>query len=535
MRRGAHAKGLFSASHSHAAAAESSADGAQGKSAFSKLFGRKHRGKDGKAAAEPDDDARPENETIWAALKRNLSAKAFVSFFLLSLLIVESVLTIVIIARVKYTEIDWKTYMTQVSLFVNGELDYANLHGPTGPVVYPAGFVYIYSALYLITGGGEYLFVAQLLFAWLYIATLFVVILIYRRSKIFPFWAIALLMFSRRNHSIYVLRLFNDPVAMFFMFCSILALTKRKYENASVFFSLALSVKMNILLFAPGYAWVYLRNTGIVRSMLNAGIVAAIQVALAAPFLYASPEAYVSRAFDFGRQFLHEWTVNWRFVPEDVFLMREFALALLVLHVIVLVVFAATVWRRHVPRHFHAPHQYFKFLDRFAQFFNELRDDIGIKYKRPEDAPDDVVSPDDTLLILFSSNLIGITFARSLHYQFYSWYFFTLPYLLWRTDLPLRAKLALFALIEFCWNIYPSTMASSGMLLLCHLILLVALIVGHPIRDGRKKIEKEASEVGSDSDKEKGKEKGKEKEKEKGKEKEKDKDKDKDKDKKKTD
>ncbi|KAL5033731.1 hypothetical protein BDV3_003396 [Batrachochytrium dendrobatidis] len=431
--------------------------------------------------------AEKEPETAWKWIKRNLSAKGIVSLFLLSLLVGEALLTMAIIARVKYTEIDWQTYMQQVSSFMDGELDYKNLGGDTGPLVYPAGFLYVYSFLYMITAGGQYIFIAQFIFALVYLVTFFLVVLIYRRSRIFPFWAIPLLMLSRRNHSIYVLRLFNDPIAMMFMFSSILALTKRQFERASIWFSLALSIKMNILLFAPGFAWVFLFNAGIMRSIMNAGLVAITQVIIAAPFIYTAPHSYVTRAFDFGRQFLHQWTVNWRFVPEEIFVSKEFALALLVMQIATLVLFSAVVWRRHIPRYYHAPHKYFKFLDFLSDMVNELKDDVGISHQHPEDEVDYPISPDDTILILFSCNLIGIVFARSLHYQFYNWYFFTLPYLLWRSGIDIRAKLAVFFLIEWAWNVYPSSHLSSGTLALCHVIIVASLVVGHPVYDSKLK------------------------------------------------
>ena len=96
-------------------------------------------------------------------------------------------------------------------------------------------------------------------------------------------------------------------------------------------------------------------------------------------------------------------------------------------------------------------------------------------------------------LILFSANLIGVTFSRSLHYQFYVWYFHSLPFLLWSTDLHLGirsvvvtrfwvgmefffwSRIALLLLLEWGWNVYPSTMLSSVTLLTAHLVILIAL------------------------------------------------------------
>jgi hypothetical protein len=45
------------------------------------------------------------------------------------------------------TEIDWVAYMEEVQGVENGEYDYANLRGQTGPLVYPAGFVWIFMFL----------------------------------------------------------------------------------------------------------------------------------------------------------------------------------------------------------------------------------------------------------------------------------------------------------------------------------------------------------------------------------------------------
>jgi len=57
---------------------------------------------------------------------------------------------------------------------------------------------------------------------------------------------------------------------------------------------------------------------------------------------------------------------------------------------------------------------------------------------------------------MFTCNLIGILCARSLHYQFYSWYYQTLPLiLLYIRGIPFFLKAAILVAIEVCWNLFP--------------------------------------------------------------------------------
>ncbi len=79
------------------------------------------------------------------------------------------------------------------------------------------------------------------------------------------------------------------------------------------------------------------------------------------------------------------------------------------------------------------------------------------------------------LLPLFTANLIGIACARSLHYQFYVWYYHTLPYLVWSCPFTIPMRLSLLGVLELCWNTYPSTDMSSAGIHVCHLFLLLGL------------------------------------------------------------
>eukprot|EP00050_Salpingoeca_kvevrii_P000602 m.152115 g.152115 ORF g.152115 m.152115 type:complete len:514 (-) comp10159_c3_seq7:1210-2751(-) len=369
----------------------------------------------------------------------------------LLLLLAEVAANLVIVLRVPYTEIDWQAYMSEVEGAINGTYDYTKLEGGTGPLVYPAGFVYIFAGLYYATDHGTAIFRAQLYFAALYVATLVVVYQIYRICKLHPL-VLVLLSASYRMHSIYALRLFNDPVAMILLYLAVLLFLKRRWTTGCILFSLAVSVKMNILLFAPGLAILLMFELGVLHAFLNIALCGLIQLGLAWPFLMVNAWGYLVRSFNLGRQFFYIWTVNWRCVSEDVFLDRRFQLALLLGHVALLAWFA---WRRWLPR-----------------------GALQLSFGRP--AKPAGFSPRTTTLILFTSNLIGIAFSRSLHYQFYSWYWHTLPFLLWCTRLPIILRLVVLAAIEYSWNVYPSTVTSSLVLHAAHAILLIALALVDP-------------------------------------------------------
>lgn len=114
---------------------------------------------------------------------------------------------------------------------VEGHTDYRELKGDTGPLVYPAGFMYIFAALRWITGGGKgqhAIFIAQWFFLAVYLVTQAVILNIYGRARVGqPYYAL-LLVVSKRVHSLYVLRLFNDCVESLFAYACVLAATKHK-------------------------------------------------------------------------------------------------------------------------------------------------------------------------------------------------------------------------------------------------------------------------------------------------------------------
>jgi alpha-1,3-mannosyltransferase len=158
------------------------------------------------------------------------------------------------------------------------------------------------------------------------------------------------------------------------------------------------------------------------------------------------------------RVFRYRWTVNWRMLPERVFLDQRLSQGLLAAHVVLLLFFAHHRWLRGQGGARQA-----------AQRF------LSAEAWQAGSSSRQLLHPRRVLLAVLTSNFIGIVCARSLHYQFYSWYFHSMPFLLWQTRLPVLAKLAVLLAVECCWNVFPATAASSAVLLGSHVLLLASL------------------------------------------------------------
>lgn len=334
-----------------------------------------------------------------------------------------------------------------------------------------------------------------------------------------------LLCVSRRIHSIFVLRLFNDGIATLLTFAAVNFFVRRQWSLGCILYSLAVSVKMNALLLAPGLLVLLLRNTRWTGTVLNLSLCAAVQVLLGLPFLTTFPASYLLKAFELSRVFEFQWTVNWKFLPEDIFVSKPWALLLLAAHLATLFALLSTWFgsanpaRWVHPEHDPKPHptddaatassaaaaaasSAASSSSASASSSSSPSSSASSSSSTPTlrrrrtaeepSSPEGSVSPaaasrsapittwtqDEPLtitLVLFASNFVGIAFSRTLHYQFYVWYFHTLPFLLGGTRLSAVAWGLVFLGIEIAFNIFPATPASSAVLHAAHALLLFGL------------------------------------------------------------
>lgn len=311
------------------------------------------------------------------------------ALFLAAVLIAEFVVCEVQVAVEQTASFDWDAYMEQAARFLGRPvppdaagvpssgptLNYSLLTGDTGPCVYPAVHLYAHAGLLLATQWDcqrwttEYtpknqtgyaarverphgtvaavqqgyiaLFLCLVCGAWLSQggATADA-----RRPEVALLTAVLFLL-SRRSRSIAILGLFNEAWAMALAYAAVAAFARRRWVPGCVAFALAANTKMNVLLFAPGLLAALLHEGGPAFAARHIALCTAVCACVGTPFLAAAPLEYVGAAFNFGRRFDQQWSVNFGWLSPFAFSSRALALGLLAVHLSALVAAYALLWR----------------------------------------------------------------------------------------------------------------------------------------------------------------------------------------------
>lgn len=164
---------------------------------------------------------------------------------------------------------------------------------------------------------------------------------------------------------------------------------------------------------------------------------------------------------------MFKWTVNWRFVEEETFLSRPFSAGLLAAHASLLLLFLATVWLR--PAELSLPNALHSLL---------CPPPPNIQSKTAKR-----VTPDFILTSILTAITIGCLCARSLHYQFYAYIAWSTPFLLWRSGMHPVMMYIVWAAQEWAWNVFPSTSASSAVVVSCLAVTTGSICLGATSRE----------------------------------------------------
>ena len=111
---------------------------------------------------------------------------------------------------------------------------------------------------------------------------------------------------SKRIHSIFILRLFNDGPTMLILYSSLYFFLQNKWNIGCVLYSISVSIKMNTLLYAPGLLLLLLQYCQWDISLVARKLIicALVQILIGFPFLKSFPIEYLRKAFELDRVFM---------------------------------------------------------------------------------------------------------------------------------------------------------------------------------------------------------------------------------------
>lgn len=274
--------------------------------------------------------------------------------------------------------------------------------------------------------------------------------------------------------------MFNDCFAALFLWLAIFFFQSRLWTLGAILFSWGLGVKMSLLLVLPAVLVILFLGKGVDRLPNLTWLMLQVQMAIGVPFFAKNWRGYFGRAFELSRQFKFEWTVNWRMMGEETFLSREFSLVLLGLHVTLLLIFVVARWLRPAER---SLSQLIRPILKLNSPFTKL-EQLHVASR---------VTPRFVMATMLSANVIGLLCARSLHYQFYAYLAWATPFLLWYGSPSPLLITPIWLAQEWAWNVFPSTDASSAMVVNVMAITVLMAYFGEGKREDPGRIDLDAA------------------------------------------
>ena len=326
-------------------------------------------------------------------------------------MVVETIKVFIVLIINSYEDLDFSCYMEQSARIAEGETDYTQISSKNGLLVYPAVNSYINLFIYkFVTAKGVYYQPAQVLGGMAYLVWIFCMVRIAQLAfKETPQRANIVLLhwFTFVSLNIAVEQLFNDAFWVMFWLLAILQFQESRNLLGVFFFSLGLGVKMSAALYIPAIYLITSRSQGIIRGTCYLVLIVVSQIVLAYPFIEEYPSEYISSAFNLNRDFVSRVSFNWNIIADEYSHSNIFKRGLLILHLVFLIFFLFSRWLN----------------------IKKMIRDLGVWPVRLCDS-NSIASPYFVAEVFIIWNFIGLVWARGIHYQFVSWYLFSLPFLI---------------------------------------------------------------------------------------------------------
>lgn len=333
---------------------------------------------------------------------------------------------------------DYSSYMQQAEKIKTGEMDYDQITSRNGPLVYPALSTYIY--LFLQTPGlnsDDNLIAPKLLSLCAHLLTMYFTLITYKKGfeKTPGIANITLLFcFSFLPGSLCIENLYNDAFSTMFNAIAIYCFVSGKNFQGVLSISAAFWIKMNAILYLPAVYLITSLSQGILIGTLYLFLIVGVQAVLGLPYLMYSPQKYLAYAYDFTRKFSRAGIMNWRILSEEMLLSSKFAVLLLSLNVLVLLYFLFIRWV--------SIKRIFEEISLWPlRFFPKSR----------------TIDPRFVMEVFFMWKFISMVFFRGIAYQFTLWFWYLIPYVIWKAmnkgdKTELLNVLILFSILSYSYS-----------------------------------------------------------------------------------